>query len=79
MRLQNNLSLISYQEERYHCAVGANCQSACVSTLPDKAKSAVRRVDKLRTQSPLPLWGGEFWVSELPIWGAGPIGQLGER
>ncbi len=57
MTLQNNLSLISYQDQRYHLAVGANCQSACVSYLPDRGKSAARRVEMLRMQSPLPCGG----------------------
>ena len=43
IRLQNNLSLISYLNRRYHYAAGVNCQSACVHYLPDRGSPAVRR------------------------------------
>ena len=43
IRLQNNLSLISYCDQRYHLPAGANCQSACVSYLPDRGEPAAKR------------------------------------
>ena len=43
IRLQNNLTLISYRNRRYHSTAGANCQSACLNYLPDRGNLAVRR------------------------------------
>ena len=41
--LQKNLTLISYRDRRYHLLAGANCQSACLTYLPDRGNLAVRR------------------------------------
>jgi len=71
MTFQNNLTLISYQDQRYHLAAGANCQSACLSYLPDRGKSAARRVEMLRMQSPLPCGGKRFLGSRAADAGSG--------
>ena len=71
MTLQNNLSFISYQYKRYNLATGASCQSACLSYLPDRGKSAERRVEMLRMQSPLPCGGKRVLSSRAADVGSG--------
>ena len=43
IRLQNNLTLISYSNKRYHLTADTNCQSVCLNYLPDRGNLAVRR------------------------------------
>ena len=43
MRFQNNITLISYSNKRYHLTAGTNCQSVCLNYLPDRGNLAVRR------------------------------------
>ena len=71
MTLQNNLTLISYRNRRYYLRAGANCQSVCVSYLPDRGKAATRRVDKLRMQRLLPHGGRRVLGSRAADVGSG--------
>ena len=43
MRLQNNLTLISYSNKSYNLIADINCQGVCLNYLPDRGNLAIRR------------------------------------